>query len=252
MAVIRVNKTVDYTVISNTHFKEKEMSLKAKGLLSLMLSLPDDWDYSIAGLTVLSKDGKDSVMNALAELEEFKYLKRTKLIDEKGRFAGYDYDIYEKPYEDKPQEEKPYAENPNTEKPLQLNTNKSITNQSNTKEKKKESKKNSFDAIITEYANTFEAPLCDEIAELLGEWLKVRKAKRAAMTDRAIQMNIDKLNALATESKLSVADYLKEIICRGWAAFYPINNYSNAKPKKYGANGIAISDQPSDDLDGIL
>ena len=134
MAVIRVNKTADYTVISNTHFKEKEMSLKAKGLLSLMLSLPDDWDYSIAGLTALSKDGKDSVMNALTELEEFKYLKRTKLTDEKGRFAGYDYDIYEKPYTEKPQEVKPYAENPNTENPPQLNTNISNTKKSKTKE----------------------------------------------------------------------------------------------------------------------
>lgn len=140
MAVIRVNKTADYTVISNTHFKEKEMSLKAKGLLSLMLSLPDDWDYSIAGLTALSKDGKDSVMNALTELEEFKYLKRTKLTDEKGRFAGYDYDIYEKPFTEKPQEVKPYAENPNTEKPPQLNTN-----ISNTKELKTNKSNNKYD-----------------------------------------------------------------------------------------------------------
>ena len=72
-----VHKTSDYTVMSNTHFKEKEMTLRAKGLLSLMLSLPDDWDYSIAGLCTLSKDGKDSVMNALLELEEFGYLVRT-------------------------------------------------------------------------------------------------------------------------------------------------------------------------------
>lgn len=139
MAVIRINKTSDYTVMSNAHFREKEMTLKAKGLLSLMLSLPETWDYSVAGLVALSKDGKDSVMNALSELETFGYLRRTKITDDKGRFAGYDYDIYENPQTGtpqagKPQQEKPYAENPNTENPQQLNTNISNTNQSNTKE----------------------------------------------------------------------------------------------------------------------
>lgn len=136
--VIRVNRTNNYTVMSKYHLKEKEMSLKAKGLLSLMLSLPDDWDYSIDGLVTLSKDGKDSVMNALIELEKFRYLKRTKLTNEKGQFAGYDYDIYEKPYTENPQMEKPYSENPNTENPPQLNTNKLNTYELNTNELNKE------------------------------------------------------------------------------------------------------------------
>lgn len=144
MAVMRINKTGDYTVMSNAHFKEKGMTLKAKGLLSLMLSLPDGWDYSIAGLVTLSKDGKDSVMTALQELEKFRYLKRTKTIDEKGQFSGYDYDIYEKPFTvkpvsdipetEKPTAEKPYAEKPNTENPPQLSTNTSSTKKSSTNE----------------------------------------------------------------------------------------------------------------------
>ena len=137
MAVIRINKTDNYTVMSNTHFKEKGMSYKAKGLLSVMLSLPDNWDYSIAGLETISRDGKDSVMSALAELEQFGYLKRTRIIDKKGRFEGYDYDIYENPIAENPPTEKPYAENPytekpNTENPPQLNTNKLNTDVSNT------------------------------------------------------------------------------------------------------------------------
>ena len=138
MAVFRVNKTGDYTVISNTHFKEKNMSLKAKGLLSLMLSLPDNWDYSVNGLASLSKDGKDSVMNTLTELEQFGYLKRTKNVDSYGRFAGYDYDIFEKPNTETPYPGNPNTEKPNTENPPQLNTkplttNLSIPKQSNTK-----------------------------------------------------------------------------------------------------------------------
>jgi len=112
--------------MSNSHFKEKGMSLKSKGLLSLMLSLPEDWDYSISGLAALSQDGKDSISNALKELESFGYLTRTQCLDEKGRFAGYDYNIYEtkqSPLEECPLAENPSTENPSTENPLQYNTN---------------------------------------------------------------------------------------------------------------------------------
>lgn len=134
MAVMRVHKNANYTVMSNNHFKEKKMSLKAKGLLSLMLSLPDDWDYSIAGLATLSKDGKDSVMSALKELEAFGYLTRTRLVDERGRFAGYDYDIFEEP-QTVPYSEKPETEIPKADNPQQLNKK-----ESNTKEQKKKDK----------------------------------------------------------------------------------------------------------------
>ena len=235
VAVIRVNKTADYTVMSNAHFREKGMSLKAKGLLSLMLSLPDTWDYSIAGLVTLSKDGKDSVMGALTELENFGYLIRTRTKDESGRFAGYEYDIFENPQTAKPQASEPYSEKPHTAKPTQYNTNQSNTDISNTNDKKKERKAaaNSFDRLIGDYAKGNA-----EVVELLIEWLKVRKAKRAAMTDKAIELNLQKLDGLAKESGLTVADYLKEIICRGWVAFYPIKNYSATAPKQTQGGGI--------------
>ena len=104
--------------------------------------------------------------------------------------------------------------------------------------KKKEEKKEPFADIITNYAMRYEMPVCDEIAHLLGEWIKVRKAKRTAMTDSAIQMNIDKLDDLAAKSSMSVTEYLKEVICRGWAAFFVINNYENNAPKpQRPANG---------------
>lgn len=127
MSVMRVHKTANFTVMSNYHFKERKMSLKAKGLLSLMLSLPEDWDYSVAGLTKLSKDGKDGVMTALAELEKFGYLTRTRLVNDKGQFDGIEYNIFESPQE-KPVAEKPILDNPILEKPIsenpqQLNTN---------------------------------------------------------------------------------------------------------------------------------
>lgn len=132
MSIVRVHKTSNFTVMSNYHFKERKMSLKAKGLLSLMLSLPDDWNYSISGLVTLSKDGKDSVMSALAELEKFGYLKRDRMINEKGQFDGIEYHIFEQPVKEKPvagkrNEEKPIMENPHAEKQPLLNTNQSKT-----------------------------------------------------------------------------------------------------------------------------
>jgi hypothetical protein len=99
MSIFRVNKSKEYTIMSNYHLKEKNMSLKAKGLLSLMLSLPEDWDYSIKGLAKLSKDNECSVETGLKELKEFGYLRVIKLManeTDTGRIE-YIYDIYEKP-----------------------------------------------------------------------------------------------------------------------------------------------------------
>ena len=122
MSVIRIQKTNNYTVMSNYHFREKDMSLKAKGLLSLMLSLPEEWDYSVDGLVKLSKDGKDSVISAITELEQFGYLVRSQAKGQDGKFAGYDYDVYEQPYTEKPFTENPSTVKPMTENPQQLNT----------------------------------------------------------------------------------------------------------------------------------
>ena len=128
MSKVRVHKNGNFTVMSNYHFREKKMSLKSKGLLSLMLSLPDDWNYSISGLVTLSKDGKDSVMSALAELELFGYLQRERVTNSKGQFAGVEYNIYEQPQEQKPIAVNPISANANegkapAEKPTLLNTN---------------------------------------------------------------------------------------------------------------------------------
>ena len=111
------------------------MSLKAKGLLSLMLSLPDDWNYSVSGLVKLSKDGKDSVMSALSELEKFGYLSRSRVVNEKGQFSGIEYNIYEEPQLEFPVADNPISGKENAEKshagkPRQLITNK-LNNLSN-------------------------------------------------------------------------------------------------------------------------
>lgn len=110
MSVIRVEKNKDYTVISNLCFKEKNMSLKAKGLLTFMLSLPEDWDYSVTGLVLLCKENESSIKSALKELEKFGYLKR-EIVRNNGKFEDMEYIIYEKPQNgNKPCESQVYKE----------------------------------------------------------------------------------------------------------------------------------------------
>lgn len=138
LAVVRVEKTENYTVMSNNHFREKDMSLRAKGLLSLMLSLPDNWDYSIKGLSAICKENPAAIRGALSELEKFGYLRRERKQGDHGRFE-YEYTVYESPYTEKPYTVTPHTDEPHTVAPYtenrpQLNTNRLNTNKSNTKE----------------------------------------------------------------------------------------------------------------------
>lgn len=132
MSVYRRHKRTDFSVIDNHVFKDKELTLKAKGLLATILSLPDDWKYSIEGLASLCSDGTTSVTSALNELISRGYITRTRSNDESGRFNGYIYDIYEKPQE--PCSENPITDDTFTENQQVLNTNISNTNILNTKE----------------------------------------------------------------------------------------------------------------------
>lgn len=140
MSVIRVIKNKNYTVMSNTHLQDPKLSLKAKGLLSMCLSLPDDWNYNIVGLTTKTKDGKGCVMSTLKELEQTGYLKRRKIRDEKGRIVDTEYTIMEMPVD--PCHHSPDTENPDTgnldtdfsypENQTVLNTNIQSTHVTNT------------------------------------------------------------------------------------------------------------------------
>ena len=97
MAVFRVERNTGYTVMSNHHLRNKELSLKAKGLLSQMLSLPEDWDYTLAGLSYINREKIDAIREAVRELERAGYIKRSRERDSKGRLRGADYVIYEQP-----------------------------------------------------------------------------------------------------------------------------------------------------------
>jgi hypothetical protein len=121
MAVFRVERNKGYTVMSNHHLRNKELSLKAKGLLSQMLSLPEDWDYTLKGLSLINREKIDAIREAVRELERAGYIVRSRERDEKGRLRGSDYVIYEQPHTpptpDLPTLENPVLENPTLENP---------------------------------------------------------------------------------------------------------------------------------------
>ena len=136
MAVFRVERTRDYTVMCNHHLKDSGLSLKAKGLLSMMLSLPDEWNYTTRGLAAICKEGVDAIGKTLKELELAGYIIRRQLRGKDGRISDTEYTIFEKPRKPSPPDttlpdtENPYLDNPDTEapdtdNPAQLNTKKS-------------------------------------------------------------------------------------------------------------------------------
>ena len=144
MAVFRVERNTGYTVMSNHHLRNKDLSLKAKGLLSQMLSLPEDWDFTLKGLSLINREQIDAIREAVKELEKAGYIVRSRERDEKARLRGADYIIYEQPQPvpDSPTLENPTLDNPTQEKPTQekptqlnkdrLSKEKSITDGSNT------------------------------------------------------------------------------------------------------------------------
>ena len=137
MAVFRVEKTKDFTVMSNYHLRDKSLSLKAKGLLSQMLSLPEEWDYTLAGLACINKESKDAIRSAVNELEQAGYITRRQTTTEGGRFGSNEYVIRERPLPHEPLTENPTTVDPQTaapltENPTQLNTHPSKTEKEKT------------------------------------------------------------------------------------------------------------------------
>ena len=141
MAVFRVERNTGYTVMSNHHLRNKELTLKAKGLLSQMLSLPEDWDYTLAGLSYINRESIDAIRTAVWELEKAGYITRRQGRDEKGKMTAIEYTIYEQPQSPgshspglenptpgKPILENPIPGNPTSENPTQLNKDISKTN----------------------------------------------------------------------------------------------------------------------------
>ena len=134
MAVFRIEKTRDYTVMSNHHLRNTALSLKAKGLLSLMLSLPEGWDYTTKGLARICKDGVDSICAGVRELEEQGYVIRERVRNANGQLGAIEYTILEQPRQPEPGRENPVQANPVLENPAQEKPEQGNPAQLNTKE----------------------------------------------------------------------------------------------------------------------
>lgn len=236
MSVIRVNKTKGYTVMSNEHLKDKRLSLKAKGLLSVMLSLPDTWDYSISGLVAICKESETAVKSTLNELKSCGYLVVTKKMPnetESGRIE-YVYDIFEKAQAGKQEVEKQGlenlgVENLGVENVRQLNTKESSTNKSNTYKsstnKEKEGKRAGYDEIIASYTEN------RELQSALVEFVKMRKMMKKPLTNKALSLlptSKKGLDGLASTDAEKI-DIVNQTIMHSWQGFFPLKD-DGSKP----------------------
>lgn len=234
--VFRVHKTANYTVMSNYHLQDKSLSLKAKGLLSMMLSLPSDWDYSARGLAELSKDGEDAVKSGLRELEEHNYLKREQ-IRVKGIITDWQYDIYETPL----------GENPLVENESQLNTKEENTKENSNStnvelgqapakhrhlipDSKPAKKKSRYEQCV-DVINDKIQPKDIELKEILTDYLKMRLAiKDKPMYVSGWKALIDKLQSLSPNAS-EQCRIVRQSLENSWATFYPLknNNYKRGQ-----------------------
>ena len=250
MATFRVNKTSDYTVISNYHLREKEMSLKAKGLLTLMLSLPEDWDYSISGLASICAENETAIKTGLKELKKFGYLRISKIFPSKERGnkkIEYIYEIFEKPLgEDKRQKEqeiekqpleKQKVENQGVENlPLesqavenqgQLSTKESNTNKLNTKEvstKEYIHVKNEFSRSHEDIKNKW-IKIAHEY-KLSGTQLKITEKRKRVINNLLKEYSVEEV--LQAMEKIRTSNFLQGNNKTGWQiAFDWFINKSN-------------------------
>ncbi len=234
MATYRVHANRNYTVMSNTHLRDKNMSLKAKGLLSVMLSLPDNWDYSMNGLCAISKENITAIKSTLNELKELGYLVVTKLMPnetESGRIE-YVYDIYESPNQaiEKQGIENLPLENQRVENHTQLNTKESITKKLNTKESNKDNN------IVPIQEKRFIPPTVEDVAAYCQARHNTVDAERF----------IDYYESNGWKvGRNKMKDWKAAV--RSWER----NDFNKGK-KTYGATGIEIKKPAVDDLAGIL
>ena len=181
MAVFRIEKTRDYTVMSNHHLRNAGLSLKSKGLLSMMLSLPEDWNYTTRGLAKICKEGTDSIGSALKELERAGYIVRNRLRDSKGKIVDVEYVIYETPHppdtgqlcEDEPDTACPNTENPDMDNPC-------LENRPQLNKEKRNPEEQNTDSSSTEGSNPIQSsPQTPAGANRTGrDWMRERESYR--------------------------------------------------------------------------
>ena len=227
-------KTSKYTTISNGFLRDNNLSLKAKGFLTVIMALPDDWDFSIKGICSVLKEGKTSVYSAVQELKENRYCKTTPSRDEKGLIIGLDYVFYEEPYEEEPNKEEPQQDNPHSENRdmdnmPQLNT-KDTKESNKTKDLPKEETDKSFSKKTAKFDVYTDLSYVDaEYADIWKEWLEYKDAIKS-------QYNAQKGAIIQYNSLLKYADnnvvlanaIVKRSIERSWQGLFELSDKEKA------------------------
>lgn len=226
MAVIRTIKNENYTTMCNTHLRDKNLSLKAKGLLSMMLSLPDKWHYSVKGLEGICKESKNTINSVLNELEDNNYLVRRRRYCN-GKISEWEYIIFEN--NENHDEELLHLKNEDIENEdieIQDIENRDvykITKELNTKElntneyKEKNIKKESVNSVIAEYTEN------KELQDALHGFVEMRTKARKPLTVRAMKLSLNVLDNLAVDDVTKIA-IVNQSIVHTWSTFYKLQN----------------------------
>lgn len=229
MSVIRTIKNENYTTMCNTHLRDKNLSLKAKGLLSMMLSLPDKWHYSVKGLEGICKESKNTINSVLNELEDNNYLVRRRRYCN-GKISEWEYIIFEN--NENHDEELLHLKNEDIENEdieIQDIENRDVykitkelsTNRLNTNEyKEKNNKKESVNSVIAEYTEN------KDLQDALHGFVEMRNKARKPLTARAMKLSLNKLNELALDDVTKIA-IVNQSIVHSWLTFYKLQNNNN-------------------------
>lgn len=217
MAVIRVEKNQNYSVIANHHLRNMELSLKAKGLMTMMLSLPPEWDYSVAGLAAICKEGVTAIRAALKELEENQYLVRERKNSEKGYFV-YEYTLYEIPISSRAENThavNEYADNTHTQNRTQLNKEKL------NKEKLNKEESNKENVYIEEFEKILSKEVVNEpLRQLYREYIEMRETIQSPITARGLLMLVQRCARLANMDIELQKALVETAIINNWKNVY--------------------------------
>lgn len=255
MAVFKVHKNSNYTVMSNTHLKDRNLSLKAKGLLSIMLSLPEDWDYSINGLVAIcSKEKEHAIKSAINELKTNGYVNVEKF-HVNGRYQ-YEYNVYEEPInaiqeqklqgvENQGVEIQPVENHPLYKVTNKLNTNKLNTNSNNLTQNsllpKKSTKGNDRITKLFDLASDFSVYRLDTVKTVLKDFINNSIQLKKTLTVISFQNQLKLLNNFSDEE---IIEIVQKTILRGWinVEYVIKNEYGNSKIDNTGVkNKTAVN-----------
>lgn len=246
MPVIRVEKTKDYTVMANYHLRDQNLSFKAKGLMSFMLSLPEDWDYTMNGLSAFGSDKIDSIRAAIKELEKNGYVRIKRIRDHKGLLRGTEYTVVEKPIVDEPildnpRLDKPILGKPILENPMQLSTNLQSTDKPNTKLPSTEGQ-STKGKTAGKRPDPVESLPDGVLKESFQGFIEARKTWKAPLTPRAKQLILKRLTRMAPGDEAQQAAILDQSVERGWKGVFPLKDDQQGPRAGAGTGNYAMDE----------